>query len=330
MDRKDSQHTEISLVSDRANAHSLSPTSLRSKWYKNVFITHTGIALKGIIPILFTFFPHLKAKFFIHFYIYAIYKWLTAKRIKISTGKCVLLHNHWSRGYHHWVSEVIIKIFHLKEPLEELTILIPEESDDFTFQTLQTFPFKKILRIPVDKQIQADNILLVENPTSGHFNPMDMQHIREHFFNYFQIPPKSGKRVYISREEAPVRHIINEAKLIQLLEKFDFIIAKPELLTFEEQVRLFSSCSLLISNHGAGLTNCLFMPPGSQLLELYRNPLSSPSKINRCFQNMAEATQLDHHFYFCEISTSKGKKWNDADIFIEMEKFEKFLSPFLS
>ena len=330
MKRKALPHSKTSFISDKDSAQSSLPSRLKSKWYENVFITRTGIALRGIRPVLFTFFPKLNAKFFVHFYGYAVYKWFTAERIKISVHKCILLHNHWSRGYHHWVSEVIIKIFHIKEPLEELTILVPEEYDSFAFQTLQTFPFKKILRIPPDKQIEAENILLVENPTSGTFNWADVQNLRKHFFNFFQVPTKSGNKVYVSRKEAPVRHIINEDELIKFLHHHGFVIVEPEKLSFEEQVKLFSSCSLMISNHGAGLTNCLFMPPGSHLVELYRDPHNNPSKVNRCFQNLAEASRLNHSFYFCERGSLKGKNWNDVDILVDIKKLEKFLNPLLS
>ena len=39
-----------------------------------------------------------------------------------------------------------------------------------------------------------------------------------------------------------------------------------EELSFAEQVRLFSETRCLVSIHGAGLTNLMFMPPGGHML----------------------------------------------------------------
>jgi hypothetical protein len=39
--------------------------------------------------------------------------------------------------------------------------------------------------------------------------------------------------------------------------------------SFQEQVEMFSSHGVLVSPHGAGLVNLLFMPPLSAMIELY-------------------------------------------------------------
>jgi capsular polysaccharide biosynthesis protein len=43
---------------------------------------------------------------------------------------------------------------------------------------------------------------------------------------------------------------------------------RPEELTFVEQVRLFRDADLIVGQHGAGLTNCLFSS-GAHVIELH-------------------------------------------------------------
>jgi hypothetical protein len=47
---------------------------------------------------------------------------------------------------------------------------------------------------------------------------------------------------------------------------FDFQTIYAEDLSFEQQVKICSRARHLVSNHGAGLTNMLFMPQGASVL----------------------------------------------------------------
>ena len=67
------------------------------------------------------------------------------------------------------------------------------------------------------------------------------------------------EKIYISRQLASVRKIKNEDDVIKILINYGFHILKAEELNFWDQIRLFSNCKHLISIHGAGLTNCIFI-----------------------------------------------------------------------
>ena len=45
-------------------------------------------------------------------------------------------------------------------------------------------------------------------------------------------------------------------------------LVHPEELTFQQQVEIFSTTSLLVAVQGAGLTNMIFMPEGAAVIEL--------------------------------------------------------------
>ncbi len=100
------------------------------------------------------------------------------------------------------------------------------------------------------------------------------------------------RRLYISRQSAASRKVSNfDALKAEVLDKYDVIPVVLEHLTVAEQVDLFSKAELVVAEHGAGLANAVFMPPGAFVLEfmpksigtraVYRY-LSHHSKLNYC------------------------------------------------
>src|SRR5579863_5511945 len=71
--------------------------------YKNLFFTHTGIGLKWFRFIPETFFENLSKGQIKHFKRYALYKYFLGKKTRVRDHNILLIHNHWSQGYHHWL-----------------------------------------------------------------------------------------------------------------------------------------------------------------------------------------------------------------------------------
>jgi len=62
------------------------------------------------------------------------------------------------------------------------------------------------------------------------------------------------RRIYISREDAQVRRIANEAELREILLPLDFEIVTMSGLSVPEQAALFASADIVITHHGAAMT----------------------------------------------------------------------------
>ncbi|MDQ3726423.1 MAG: glycosyltransferase family 61 protein [Actinomycetota bacterium] len=81
-----------------------------------------------------------------------------------------------------------------------------------------------------------------------------------------------GRRLFISRASAASRRVVNEAELAPVLAEHGFEVVDPAGMSIAEQVALFSRASAVVGPHGAGLTNLLFSPPGTQVVELFAAP----------------------------------------------------------
>jgi len=97
-------------------------------------------------------------------------------------------------------------------------------------------------------------------------------------------------------------------------------------LTWEEQVKLSFNTKLMISIHGAGLTNMLFMHPNSDIVEIRRKG----DYHNNCYYSLASA--LSHNYYYMEgnISDShlsKGINIHDfsEDIAVDVSEFKTLI-----
>lgn len=74
------------------------------------------------------------------------------------------------------------------------------------------------------------------------------------------------RRLFLARKAT--RRVSNMDAIEPVLRKHGVEVVTAEGLSFDEQVRLFAGASLLVGAHGAGLTNAIFMPAGSTLVEV--------------------------------------------------------------
>ncbi len=95
----------------------------------------------------------------------------------------------------------------------------------------------------------------------------------------------SPERIYISRRSTKKRRLVNEAELEAQLSARGFKIIQPEQLSVAEQSSMFRRARCVVAPHGAGLTNLIFCPEGTHLIEIKAPQYYKPP----CFQNLAAA-----------------------------------------
>ncbi len=77
------------------------------------------------------------------------------------------------------------------------------------------------------------------------------------------------ERVYLSRQDAASRQLINEAELIVLLERYGFERYMPGALSFQQQIDLCYGAQALVAVHGAGMANLAFCPATTKVFEIF-------------------------------------------------------------
>ena len=131
-----------------------------------------------------------------------------------------------------------------------------------------------------------------------------------------------GKRLYISRSNATRRKIIGEDRIVELLGLLGFSIVHPENLSVAQQVKIFSGAEVVVSPHGAALTNTVFCSPGTRVLELF-----SPRTTPPCYWILAAHCRLEYQCLVGESIPSSEDAANpaEADILLDIEKLKRAL-----
>jgi capsular polysaccharide biosynthesis protein len=141
---------------------------------------------------------------------------------------------------------------------------------------------------------------------------------------------RQARRIYVSRSGlSKNKRISNEEALLPLIKNFDFEVVFPERLSLADQISTFRDATVVLGAFGAGLTNILFCPPNSTLLEL-QDSLFAPREWYWKF-----STSLGHEWrcYVGRTDDLKTLKWVDwpaATFNIDADGFGEFLQAALA
>lgn len=93
----------------------------------------------------------------------------------------------------------------------------------------------------------------------------------QHILEILELADNSPKdKIYLVRDDKLFRPLQNRKQVLKYLTKLGFRIVNPSKLTFTEQVEIMSEAKVVVSESGAALTNMIFCPSGTVLVELQR------------------------------------------------------------
>ncbi|WP_167670267.1 glycosyltransferase family 61 protein [Paenibacillus tianmuensis] len=108
--------------------------------------------------------------------------------------------------------------------------------------------------------------------------------------------------IYISREYARHRRVINEEEVVDQLAALGFKKVTLDSMKVAEQVQLFSCAKFIIAPHGAGLTNLVFCKPGTKVIELF-----STQYMPAFFWMVSNHVQLDYYYLIAHVNKNHEK-----------------------
>jgi capsular polysaccharide biosynthesis protein len=110
-----------------------------------------------------------------------------------------------------------------------------------------------------------------------------------------------GRFLYITRGPAKNnRAVINEAEVIAALEARGFSQLDPSALSIDEEIRTFAEADIVVSAHGAALTNMLFMSSGALVVEMF-----PASHVMPCYWKLAGSVPGLDYRYLCGIGPER-------------------------
>ena len=124
------------------------------------------------------------------------------------------------------------------------------------------------------------------------------------------------ERIYISRNQASRRRIVNEEEVVNLLKKIGFQIITFESTSIREQALYLANAQIVVGPHGAGLTNILFCNPGTKIIEFF-----APEYIVVCYWVISNICGLQYyHLIGDKFDNDFSGQPVEKDILVNLEK----------
>lgn len=253
--------------------------------------------------------------------------------VRVEEDGAVFIHSPWTAGYYHWLTESIPRALVAYESNRGAKFWLPERGAYSKYsQTLELLGIKNVDYFPQGRNVLVKSPMLTTCPTHfGTTAPDVLVKMREIYWGALKIKNAVPKeRIYVSRKQARGRRVVNEEDVISVLQKFNFRVIAFEDYSFADQVELMSATELLVSIHGAGLTNMIFMPSGGKILELIPkkngifdfNLVRMSTKHDSCYLRLASVFDHDYAFQQCLPECSMFESTHMANVHVDVDELE--------
>jgi hypothetical protein len=234
---------------------------------------------------------------------------------KISGTVCSLLCGGGGpSNYYHWMIDVLPRLHLLKKAgwLDKVDhFVVPNAEIEFQKASLQAMGISedKLIVCKSTLHLEAERLISTSHPRS--FNSILIPHWvvdfhRKCFLHLLKEEKSTPEKIYISRQDTPLRPIYNEAELMDYLKANGFAIYQLSELPLLEKIRLFHQARVVVGATGAGMTNLLYCQPETKVLEIF-----GKDDVHTHYYNLAYHVQADYHFVECRENnnhTNKSRK----------------------
>jgi hypothetical protein len=171
-------------------------------------------------------------------------------------------------------------------------------------------PNLKFTTVPEDERWRLPTLYLIDDmqPVRRTFMPPDVAaFIRDLAIEGYGLSPAPPhRRIYINRNDARKRRIVNEAEIWRSFAARGFKSVAAAKLSFRDQVALFAEAETVAGPHGAGFSNLIFAPPGTKVLEI-----SNLERVKSVYFLLTMA--LDQHYVPVIGGKGDRNEWFRAD-----------------
>lgn len=191
-------------------------------------------------------------------------------------GDWIMPTDRYFENYCHWHMQTLIGIGLTKryEGFRDANLLFPRLKP-WQRESLRLMGIsrERYAEVPLNMGCRVDR-MIYPSPSWAFYG--DVFNVPTSAHSIFQtIKENSGyaeatdRRVlYISRVGAEHRPMANETELIDYMRKIGVEVIAPETMTYEQQIRMFSSAAMVIGASGAAFTNLGFAPKDCVVIEL--------------------------------------------------------------
>lgn len=230
-----------------------------------------------------------------------------------------------SHNYFHWLYDVLPRLAMLKTSGIPYTSIImnPNPYGPFVEQTWAMLGISEssVIRTNPQTYFEADQLLVPSLMMNSHYPPWTTDTLRKLLLPHRESTLATPERIYISRNKASTRRLVNEEEVIRCLEEYSIQPIYLEDWTVAQQIQLFASAKVIMGAHGAGLANLAFCQSGTQVIEIVHEQHVVPT-----YWMISNHNALDYYMMY-------GQGWPDPairfpgfeDIYVDIDRLKQIL-----
>lgn len=241
---------------------------------------------------------------------------LTGERRGPDLEEAVLLHNSWEDGYFHWVTETITRLEGVERYTEETgrepKLIVGPDLNSFQRETLELLGYDDddlvhwdATYCSVDRLVVPSMRREIDPPNPSPFSHQWLREsLRERALREVDTD-RFSERVYISRDDAATRRLLNEDEALEVLEPYGFERYELSSMAVLETIALFAQADCIVTPHGAGLTDLIYADDVSVV------ELMPENRVNGVYYMLTK--QVDGWYGFLSCDPTDGNLTVDVD-----------------
>lgn len=213
---------------------------------------------------------------------------------ELLSGHWTSLVSRWDNGtnYFHWLTDALVRLLQLSEFPAETGILLRPGLARFAEESLKTLGLLDRVRFVESTHVLVENYWFAgPHALSGCPNPLGYDWLRRRFGVAGGVG--GHRKIFISRR-GTTRSVSNLREVEHALAAAGWEVIDPGLLSFGDQLETFKQARVIAGIHGAGMTNILWAPEGTPVIELM-----SRSFRNGCYEGISLVLGHQHRILLC-------------------------------
>lgn len=201
-------------------------------------------------------------------------------------------------GYYHEMLEGLLRVVEAQSVFGEIKVLVPAKRPKYIDEMLSVVGIKPGNVIVSDCPVVVRKCVLIPRWSDcGENLKSDVCEFRNYLVSRLTEASDGARKIYISRAKSR-RALPNEHEIERILEGKGFRVLYFESMPFVEQLKTVRSADIVVSPHGAGLSNLIVAKPGTKVVEIM-----TQGWANSCYGHLASSLELD---YMCLNADDSG------------------------
>ena len=225
-------------------------------------------------------------------------------------GRVAVISSLGHDNYYHWMFQILPRFEVIQQYGIDPDYYVVNTNTPFQKESLQILHISedRILNPTNSTHIEADELIVPSllEPFGMNTSPPSRAcfYLRSKFLKN-NVPKRSDRALYITRDDANVRRVLNEQEIREDLMDNGFEVLSLSSFTLRQQVEMFSEAKIIVAPHGSGLTNAVFCERGSVLIEFMPE-----DRVENFFHRLARIVGMEYY----RIVGSKGGHRGDYTV----------------